>query len=326
MPVKNAGPFLAECLDSILNQSYKDWELIAVNDHSVDNSNEILKSYAEKDQRIKVFLNNGNGIIPSLRLAYKNSNGKFITRMDADDICEKDKLSNLISNLKCYGRGNIAIGQVEYFSDEKLGKGYIKYAEWLNKLTSSGNNFDEIYKECSIPSPTWMLYREDLEEIGAFNSDVYPEDYDLCFRMYSNGLNCIPSGRVLHLWRDHSERSSRNDPNYLDNHFSELKVNYFLKLDKKENQTLVLWGAGKRGKKIADLLINKNIDFQWICNNPNKIGKEINGKLLFSVNKLSSLKSAQIIVAVGNPEDQNEIKDELLNKGLQNMEDYYFFC
>ena len=100
MPVKNAMPYLSACLDSILNQTFKDWELIAVNDGSDDDSEETLLAYARSDSRICVYNNSGTGIIPALQLAYKKSSGNYIHRMDADDLMLPEKLQSLLDLLK----------------------------------------------------------------------------------------------------------------------------------------------------------------------------------------------------------------------------------
>ena len=63
MPVKNAAEYLTECIESVIEQTYTDWELIAVNDHSNDHSADILYNFSIKDPRIKVVNNKGNGII-----------------------------------------------------------------------------------------------------------------------------------------------------------------------------------------------------------------------------------------------------------------------
>jgi len=92
MPVKNTATFLKTCLNSILQQTELYWELIAIDDHSTDTTWQILQDFAKKDKRIKVLQNNGKGIIDALRLAYKNSQGQLITRMDSDDIMRPEKL------------------------------------------------------------------------------------------------------------------------------------------------------------------------------------------------------------------------------------------
>jgi glycosyltransferase involved in cell wall biosynthesis len=326
MPVKNTGSFLAECLQSIIEQSYHHWELIAINDHSTDNSLDILQAYAQKDQRIRVLNNEGKGIIQALRLAYQHSKGVLITRMDADDKMTKQKLEQMSKVLQQNGVGHLAIGQVAYFSATTLGNGYLKYQDWLNALSKTGNNFTEIYKECVIPSPCWMLYRADLDRCGAFQPNRYPEDYDLCFRFYQNQLKVIPSPLVLHHWRDYPNRTSRTDEHYADNRFLQLKLDYFLKLDYNTDHTLVLWGAGKKGKSLARQLIAKQQPFIWICNNERKIGKSIYEQILQPIESIHQLKKSQFLIAVAGDAPQKEILDYLTQKKWVQGADYFFFC
>ncbi|MEP3383758.1 MAG: glycosyltransferase family 2 protein, partial [Flavobacteriaceae bacterium] len=167
---------MPECLDSILEQTYKNWEVLAVNDHSQDESVAILTSYTKKDSRIKVFKNDGEGIIPALRIAYAQSAGNFITRMDSDDIMKPNRLQIMVDSLMDKGEGHLAVGQVRYFSDRGISNGYDRYEKWLNQLTLNGNNYSEIYKECVVPSPCWMAWKRDFEACGAFEPNRYPED------------------------------------------------------------------------------------------------------------------------------------------------------
>ena len=159
MPIKNAGKHLKDCLNSIINQDYKNWELLAVNDHSSDDTVEILSLYAEEDTRIRFFNNNGSGIINALRLAYSHSTGVYITRMDADDIMPSDKLKKMQTALLSKSN-TLVTGKVKYIADDKLFDGYKAYEDWLNSLVENKSHFAEIYKECVIPSPCWMLKRE----------------------------------------------------------------------------------------------------------------------------------------------------------------------
>lgn len=326
MPVKNAGPYLTECLNSIINQTYLDWELIAVNDHSSDDSVLILESFADKDARISVLHNQGKGIIEALRLAHKNSTGVYITRMDADDIMAPNKLEAMQAQLDDYGIGHIAMGQVKYFSENKLGDGYKKYADWLNQLISTGENWKDLYKECVIPSPCWMAHRNDFEKAGAFNSEFWPEDYDLCFRFYQAGLKPIASDQVLHHWRDYDNRTSRNDPHYADNRFLDLKCHYFVKLGLSQKKNLVLWGAGKKGKAIASYLNEHKVDFRWLSNNEKKIGKSIYDRILENQSEILNIENPLVVIAVANHDEQQEIRTILENRGLEWGFHFLFFC
>ncbi|MGB5819993.1 MAG: glycosyltransferase [Saonia sp.] len=326
IPFKNTAAFLPECIRSILNQDYQNWEVWAINDHSSDNSMAIVKNFAKNDRRINVRENNGNGIIEALRLGLLQSKGRLVTRMDSDDIMKPNKLQVLVNMLLEYGKGHLAVGQVKYFSTEGISNGYRRYEAWLNQLTQAGINYSEIYKECVIPSPCWMAYREDLEWCDAFMPDRYPEDYDLAFRFYEKRLWCIPCSEVLHLWRDYGTRTSRTSEHYAQNYFLDIKLYYFLKLDYDPNRPLALWGAGNKGKSIAKGLLDHHINFLWLCDNPNKIGKDIYGQKMLHYSSLEKMHAPQSIVTVANEESQIAIKAYFCNLGKEAMKDYFFFC
>ncbi|MBT8244223.1 MAG: glycosyltransferase family 2 protein [Winogradskyella sp.] len=325
-PFKNVSNYVEDCLDSILKQSYTNWELIIINDHSTDNSNEIVEKYAEKDSRLKLFKNTGNGIIEALRYAFLNSSGSYITRMDSDDIMTENKLEVMVNQLEEYGKKHVALGLVKYFSDTGISNGYAKYETWLNKLTKTGKNYTEIYKECVIASPCWMLHREDLVACDAFNPNRYPEDYDLTFRFYEYGYKCIPNDHLLHYWRDYSTRTSRTHEHYAQNYFLDIKLHYFLKLDYNSSRPLTIWGAGFKGKTIAKKLVENKIDFHWICDNKNKIGKDIYGVKLKPFEALKTIERPQTIVTVANEEQQRQIINYFDALDMKQVRDYFFFC
>jgi Glycosyltransferases, probably involved in cell wall biogenesis len=326
IPFKNTAHYLPECLDSILGQSYSNWEVLAVDDYSTDHSFEVLSQYAAKDSRIKVLKNKGEGIIPALQTAYAKSNGTFIARMDSDDIMKPQRLQHMVKALEENGKGHIAVGQVKYFSDRGISNGYERYEKWLNRLTSEGTNFDEIYKECVIPSPCWMVHREDFERCDGFEPMRYPEDYDLAFRFYEGGLKILPCNEILHLWRDYDTRTSRTHEHYAQNYFLDIKLHYFLKLNRDKNRPLVVWGAGFKGKAIAKGLQRRGINFIWLCDNPKKIGKKIYRKELMHFNVLKSLNNPQSIITVANGKEQKEIKNHLKSLNQEPIIDYFFFC
>lgn len=322
MPAKNAEKHLKDCLNSIINQSFKNWELIVVNDNSTDETEAILKFYSQEETRISYFNNSDSGIISALQLAYSKCSGNYITRMDADDIMPFDKLE-LMQNAILKNPNALITGLVKYIADDKLFDGYLAYETWLNNLVFNQNHFAEIYKECVIPSPCWLVSRTTFELCGAFNSEIYPEDYDLSFRFYKNKIKVIVVPEVLHIWRDHSTRASRNDSNYSDNAFLDIKVFYFLKLDFDKNKILVLWGAGGKAKKIAQILSEQKIDFVWACNNSKKIGHNIYGQILQDIETVfESEKNYQTIMTVANKTEQKELKTNLINQ--TNIEDFWF--
>ena len=301
MPVYNAGSYLAECLQSIIDQDHERWQLVAVDDQSTDDSRAILKQFAASDHRITVLHGTRKGIIPSLQLAYSHTTGDYITRMDADDIMERHKLSSLLAVLE-NSDADVAVGKVQYFSTGKeLADGYTRYATWLNSLIDANNHFDHVYKECVVPSPCWLMSRSTLDEIGAFQSDRYPEDYDLVFRMYAADLVVRGVENVLHLWRDHDSRASRCDENYTDQAFLPLKLHYFTLLEPVSDYDVLLWGAGSAGKAVAKLLNQRGLKYRWVTDNEKKIGKHIYDVQIESDSVLTDIRNHLIITAIRTP-------------------------
>lgn len=95
MPVYNAGSYLKDAIDSILNQSYRNIEFLIINDGSTDNSADIISSYT--DNRIRVINNEGNkGIVYSLNVGLKEAKGEFIARMDSDDISLRERIGKQV--------------------------------------------------------------------------------------------------------------------------------------------------------------------------------------------------------------------------------------
>lgn len=326
IPFKNTAPFLPACLNSIIDQGYREWEVIAVDDHSSDESATILAAYAENDSRIRWIPNQGNGIIQALRTAYKASHGGYLTRMDSDDIMAQNKLAVLRTKLDHHGYGHLATGQVRYFSETGISDGYARYERWINQLTATGSNFTDIYKECVIPSPCWMVHRRDFEQCGGFSHDRYPEDYDLAFRFYQHGLKVIPCAEILHHWRDYPTRTSRTSEHYALNYFLDIKLHYFLEIDREPKRPLVIWGAGGKGKSIAKALIQQNRTFVWLCDNPNKIGKKIYGVELKPYQTMATIQEPQSIITVANEEAQAEIQGYLHGLGMTQGVDFFLFC
>ncbi|WP_299128813.1 glycosyltransferase family 2 protein [uncultured Winogradskyella sp.] len=326
IPFKNTEAFILECTESITNQTYKHWEAIFIDDNSTDNSHQIINKASKTDARIKLHKNKSTGIIPALQTAFTHSTGDYITRMDSDDIMTPHRLETMLNSLLKYGKKHLAVGQVKYFRADGVSDGYARYEHWINQLTKTGSNYSEIYKECVVPSPCWMLHRKDFIACDGFNPNRYPEDYDLTFRFYKANYKCIPCDKILLHWRDYSTRTSRTHEHYAINYFLDIKVHYFLELDYDSKRPLTIWGAGNKGKTVAKLLIKNNIPFYWICDNEKKIGKHIYEQELLNFNYITELKQPQSIVTVANEDEQNDIKAYFKKQNMHAMTDYFFFC
>ncbi|GAB5539665.1 MAG: hypothetical protein Salg2KO_17680 [Salibacteraceae bacterium] len=307
MPVRNASPWLSECVESIINQEFTNWELIAVDDHSSDDSWLILEKYVARDQRVRALKNSDKGILPALQLALNNSNGNLITRMDADDLMPSDKLKLFVHESSVHP-GSIITGRVKYFSDEKISNGYLEYEDWLNHRVELSDHWQWVYRECVIASANWMAPKESIN----FTNDQYPEDYDLVFHWYKNGLKVSAINKVTHLWRDHSRRTSKHSSHYNQNAFFNLKLKRFTSLDYTKNRPLAVMGENKKTKIINNWLSVNKITFTHVT--------------LDHLYKIAELENPLVIVGVfPAPELREGISDFLGGFGLEMGRDWWWF-
>ena len=326
MAAKDTAPYLHECLDSILAQTYQNWELIAVNDHSSDETADIIQEYAAKDDRICFYNSDAHKLIPTLQVGYAQAKGTLINRMDSDDKMPDYKLEVLVNEWLKYGKGIIIAGGTEHFVDEGVvGDGFLKYEKWLNNVAKSNTHYQEIYQECVIPSHCWIIHKDDFDAAEAFDPVVYPEDYDLCFRFYRLGLKVVGIDKILHFWRDRMNRISRTWEEYKDNRYFDLKLRYFYELDRDKSRPMVLWGAGRNGKDMARLLQTYGDKFHWVCDNHRKIGKDIYGVIMQHFNDVQDLANPQIMIVVSSPDGKVEIRETLSRWGKKPVSDYWFF-
>lgn len=180
LPVYNANGYLPLALDSILNQTYHHFELIAIDDGSTDNSLAILKNYAKKDKRIKVIQNKRNlNIANSLNKAIKLAKGQYIARMDADDISLPQRFQKQINFLLKHPEVVILGGQVRTMDVQSKSLGHKLFPILDRDIRES------LYTSNPIQHPTAIINKFLLPKNFSWYNPALPpaEDYDLFFRL-----------------------------------------------------------------------------------------------------------------------------------------------
>lgn len=281
IPFKNAAPWLEETISSIIAQDNVEWELICIDDHSTDNSNEVIERF--KDSKIRIVSNQGKGIIAALQLGLEMADGDFITRMDADDIMTDKRLISMHDTLADSQLKTVVTGKVKYFSTGELSEGFFKYEQWVNERIDKNDHYNHIYRECVVASPNWMVRKSDLIESGIFDKLEYPEDYDLVFHWFENNFKIKSLEEVTLLWRDHPTRTSKNSETYNQQALFSLKINWFVKLHAKD-QSIGILGAGTKGKMTTEILKSNNQSFGWYDLNHNNFNSPVNGHLIQDYN------------------------------------------
>lgn len=207
MSVYNGEHWLNESIESVLNQTYQDFEFIIVNDGSTDSSMKILSTFAAKDRRIKVIDKPNSGLTDSLNIGISNTSGKWIARIDSDDLCERDRLAkqyDLAKNQK----GVVLIGSAarEIDSNNQIIKNH-KYPSGHQELVQRLN----LPNKSFFPHSSAFMKTKTVQDLGGYRQRLRrAQDYDLWLRISEKGeMRCITSPLVR--IRKHSGQISNED-------------------------------------------------------------------------------------------------------------------
>ncbi|MDE6053729.1 MAG: glycosyltransferase [Lachnospiraceae bacterium] len=216
MPLYNAGKFLAEALQSVLNQTGKDFELICINDCSTDDTRKILCDFQERDKRIRILDNEYHlGAAPSRNKGLNAAEGKYILFLDGDDIFEEELLEKTSKTIEKYQADIVIFEYMHTPSDE------------INKKRVKEHSADYVEKFCRTPfsvcdctlvdfsnwssSPCDKLFRKsflrdnylEFQDLPSFNDVYFAKMALFC----AGKIICLDDDRVMVYARDHDEPS-----------------------------------------------------------------------------------------------------------------------
>ncbi len=179
MPVYNARRYVAEAVESILAQTFDDFELLIVDDGSTDRSLNILKKYASMDARIHLVSRPNTGYVVALNEMIKRAQGEFIARMDADDISLPDRFKKQVEFLRNHPRVGVVGGAYELIDDRgrllTIRRLFNDNARIQDRLLSGDTH---------LAHPSVMMRRSLLQQVGGYDASLMPtEDLDLWLRL-----------------------------------------------------------------------------------------------------------------------------------------------
>lgn len=345
LPSYNGSKYICESIDSILSQTFYDWELIIVNDCSTDNTLDIAREYAAKDDRISVINNEVNQKLPaSLNIGFHQAKGQYLTWTSDDNIYKPDALREMYDFLEKNPTQKMVCCDMDTIDSE-------------GKVTGVRDNFDPVYMHYNnCVGACFMYHREVLDTVGEYTIGKFcVEDYDYWlrimrhygtigylhknlyyYRVHEDSLSStkrtLIRQQLLNLWYENldwhvSGLSSRK--NLLWNMyymFYSVETDVDLKRVKDElsqylplesfysnvflgNKKFVIYGAGYYGKICRRILEDKALFF--IDNNSDLHGKIVDGLLIVDSNKLEDLaRDCDIVIAVA-PEKVIEIFDSI---------------
>jgi GT2 family glycosyltransferase len=201
MSVFNGCDFLPEALDSILGQSFQDFEFVIINDGSTDNSLAILESYQRTDKRIRLFSHPNIGLISSLNRGCSLARGKYIARMDADDVAIKDRFAQQVAFMEANPGIGVVGTAVQMIDANGTLLRVVRYPEKNSELQGA------LIRSNVFWHPTVLLRANVLKSVGGYRNVLCAEDYDLWLRVAeSHSLANLPS--VLLKYRIHPQQVS----------------------------------------------------------------------------------------------------------------------
>lgn len=252
VPVYNTSNYLSNCLDSLINQTYENLEIICVNDGSTDNSLDILKQYSNKDSRIKIINQSNQGVSQSRNNALKNIKGEYVLFVDSDDFIDINTCEFAINKIKEKNVDVVLWTYVREYKEKSLIKNvFEKDSIYFNEIDVYEKLYRRIFglykEELMRPDhgdsivPVWgKLYKSDIindndirfidykkvaAEDAIFNmryfyyvkSAYYEKKYYYHYRKNDNSLTRSYNPRLIEQWN--------NLINYMNNEIKEKKLN-----------------------------------------------------------------------------------------------------
>ncbi len=207
MSVYNGEDFLRESIVSILNQTFKNFEFIIINDGSRDSSLKIIEEYRSKDARIKKINNEKNiGLSASLNKGIKIAKGKYIARQDADDISHSDRLEKQYEFLETKEDVHLVGSNCRKIDIN----GSFIYED--NKFSNISDYVNTLLRQSAIfPHGTAFMRKEIVRALGGYNENFYySQDGELWLRFIKNDYKIVVFREILYSYRITPQKSELN--------------------------------------------------------------------------------------------------------------------
>lgn len=327
LPVKDGEKRLIAALDSILDQTDPDFELIVVDDGSTDGSSDILADHQAQDRRIRVHTHRrSRGIVSALNAGLARASGDLIARMDADDVSHPDRLRLQ----REYLTGNSGIGlvgtRVVFGGDREAHAGYAAYVDWTNSLLTAEDISINRFVESPFAHPSVMFRKALVDRYGAYLEGQFPEDYEMWLRWLAAGVRMAKIPQFLLTWNDPLDRLSRTDNRYSFRAFYRCKAEYLAQWLARKNPFhpgILIWGAGRETRKRAEFLTEHGVEITaYVDIDPRKIGNIVHGRPVLPEEEIPKPGTCFIVSYVASRGARDDIRGRLRRAGHSEGKDF----
>lgn len=322
VPVHDAEETLECTLRSVERQTFRDWECVVVDDGSRDGSRRVVDRFVAKDPRFRVLSTPHLGIVGALSLGLGECRGRYIARLDADDIAHRRRLALQIAMLDERHELELVGSHVKMFPRRILSDGLREYERWLDSVTTDEHVRREAFVESPLAHPTWLARRELLVEYG-YRDVGWAEDYDLLLRCLGDGKRIGVVPKKLVGWRDGPNRLSRTSEACTSERLVACKAEYLARGLLALADEYVLWGYGDTGRVLSRALLQRGKRPSHIVElHPGRIGQRIAGAPVIAHPELPNVPRRPIVVSVAGVRARTEIREALAGMGFVELVDY----
>ncbi|MFO7879433.1 MAG: glycosyltransferase family 2 protein [Bacteroidales bacterium] len=322
LPFHNAAGSLESALKSLINQSFTDYECLMVDNNSTDGSREIAGQFADKDRRFHLLSEGRQGVSYASVHGSSRAKGKYIARMDADDIAFRDRFRWQVEYMEKHPETAAIGGMVKFGGNNEQAAGLQRYVTWNNSLITASDIRLKRFIESPVINPTAMWRREVEEEAGGYLQGDFPEDYELWLRWLDKGYRIEKIPHSILQWNDPPTRLTRTDKRYSIDAFYDIKTRYLVNELKRVNPhhpEVFVWGASRLMRRRAEKLLKYGINIQaWIDISSKRRLK----KSVVHYRDLPAHDKAFVLVYVPQQEIRREICKYLDSKGFREGESY----
>jgi glycosyltransferase involved in cell wall biosynthesis len=316
MPVRDALASVPAAVGSLLGQSMGDWELVVVDDGSIDGTGEWLVDLANRESRVRVVRTGALGIVSALRTGCELARGRYVARMDADDVMAVDRLEKQVGLLEVRPEVGLVSCLVGYGGE---GAGYATHVGWINGLVESEAMALRRFVEAPVAHPSVMFRRELLGQFGGYGEGMFPEDYELWLRWMEAGVRFAKVPEVLLTWNDPPGRLSRTDARYSMEVFFEMKAGYLARwLQREVAQERAIWlcGAGRVTRRRFAALGEYGVRLAgYVDVDPAKVGRELDGLPVVGLEALPEREGSFLLGGVGTRGVREALTGGLVERG-----------
>jgi glycosyltransferase involved in cell wall biosynthesis len=328
IPCYNAADTLQEGLESLSRQTLSNFEVIAVDDGSTDETLGILRRWARRDERYRVLHQPHRGIIPALNTGLPECRAPYVARMDTDDRALPERLERQVNFLDAHPETSLVACQVAGFPKGEVRPGFRIYLDWLNSLLTDAEIRREIFIESPLPHPSVTFRKDVVMGLGSYQEHGWAEDYDLWLRLYLAGARFAKVAEVLLEWREHPGRLTRTDGRYSLENFLRAKAHYLARGPLARRDAVIVWGAGMMGRRLSKHLVRQGLPLVGFVDiDPRKIGRTRRGLLVFSPDDLMDcwkrFNHPALLAAVGARGARPLIRERLEDFGLSEGQDWW---